>query len=225
MENTHHIVKHISHTIVLLLSLALITYISYDTFRDINFLENERYMIFQFWVCMVFILDFIIELWMSKNRRRYASTHWFYLLISIPYLNIISAYDIEFTSTTLYYIRFIPLVRGAYSLAMVVGYFSTDRALSLLSQYAAILSCLVYLASLIFYYEEHHVNNSVSSYWDALYWACMDTTTVGSYINAETAIGKGLSVILAAAGMMMLPLFTVYITNRVKIYNDRHGKQ
>jgi hypothetical protein len=41
----------------------------------------------------------------------------------------------------------------------------------------------------------------------------MDVTTVGSNINAITPIGRILAVILAAMGMMLFPIFTVYITS------------
>lgn len=44
----------------------------------------------------------------------------------------------------------------------------------------------------------------------------MDVTTVGSNIYATTAVGKILSVVLAALGMMMFPIFTVYITDWVR---------
>ena len=41
----------------------------------------------------------------------------------------------------------------------------------------------------------------------------MDVTTVGSNIVAVTGVGRVLSVLLAALGMMMFPIFTVYVTN------------
>ena len=51
----------------------------------------------------------------------------------------------------------------------------------------------------------------------------MDATTIGSYIYPVTVAGKILAVLLAALGMMMFPLFTVYITNWVQRYNRRHN--
>ena len=53
------------------------------------------------------------------------------------------------------------------------------------------------------------------------WWACMDMTTVGCDIVAVTPIGKIISFILAAAGIMMLPIFTVYITDRIA--HSRNG--
>ena len=217
-------VRMICHFIVLVLSILLLVFISYDTFKGINFLESSLYMTFQLWVCILFMLDFFIELALSTDKKSYLLSHWFFFLISIPFLNVISMTSLQITTQELYYVRFIPLLRGAYALAMVVGYFSTNRAYSLLTQYAAILLSIIYFSSIIFYYEERPVNSDVNTYWDALYWAVMNVDTVGSYINAVTVGGKVLSVVLAVSGMMMLPLFTVYITTRVKDYNDKRRR-
>jgi hypothetical protein len=60
------------------------------------------------------------------------------------------------------------------------------------------------------------LNAPVQTYPDALWWAAMNTTTVGSNIVAVTGIGQVMSVILAASGMMMFPIFTVYVTQLIK---------
>lgn len=214
-------IERISHYVVLVLSLALIVFISYDTFTDVQFLANRTYMTFQLWVCIIFMGDFFLELNLAPDKRIYIRRRWFFLLISIPYLNIIRLFDIQFSESTLYFIRFIPLVRGAYSMAMVVGFFSTNKAFTLVAQYAFILVSAIYFMSLIFFYEEKDVNENVVTYWDSLYWACMNVTTIGSEIEAVTPVGKIGSVAMGISGMLMLPLFTVYITDRVKRLNAR----
>lgn len=203
------------HVSVLLLSLMLIAYISYYTFNDIPFLQNSRYMKFQLWVCVVFLLDFFIELSLSENKWKYARRHWFFLFVSIPYLNIINTFNIDFTHEELYYIRFIPLARGAFALAIVVGYVSSNKISSMFASYLAIMLSVVYFASLIFYEREFPVNPQVKTYGDALWWACMNVTTLGAPITPVTNIGKIMCVCLGGLGMMMFPLFTVYFTNIV----------
>ena len=68
---------------------------------------------------------------------------------------------------------------------------------------------------------EHKVNPEVKDYSDALWWAFMDVTTVGSNIIAVTPTGRILSVLLAALGMMMFPIFTVYVTSLVQSANKK----
>lgn len=74
-------------------------------------------------------------------------------------------------------------------------------------------------SSLAFYVMEHGPNPLVKGYGDALWWAFMDVTTVGSNIIAVTPTGRVLSVLLAALGMMMFPIFTVYVTSLVERRN------
>lgn len=83
------------------------------------------------------------------------------------------------------------------------------------------LLATVYFASLAFFVLEHKVNPLVTDYGDALWWAFMDVTTVGSNIIAMTTTGRVLSVLLAALGMMMFPIFTVYITNLIQRLTKR----
>lgn len=73
----------------------------------------------------------------------------------------------------------------------------------------------------MFFVLEHKVNPAVLNYSDSLWWASMNVTTVGSNIYAQTGVGKILSILLAALGMMMFPIFTVYITNIVQMTNKK----
>ena len=44
----------------------------------------------------------------------------------------------------------------------------------------------------------------------------MTATTAGCNISAITNVGKIISVLLALAGMMLLPVFTVYLTDIIR---------
>lgn len=109
------------HVMILLLSLFLIVDISIDTFNNIPFISQTSYLKTQFWICMFFIADFILEFFLSKDKIHYLQTHFLFLLVSIPYLNIINYYDFTFSAEVTYFLRFIPLVRSGWALAIVVG--------------------------------------------------------------------------------------------------------
>ena len=105
-------------------------------------------------------------------------------------------------------------------MAIVVGWLSYNKASGLFVSYLTMLLATVYFSSLIFFVLEHKVNPLVANYGDALWWAFMDVTTVGSNISAITVTGRVLSVVLAALGMMMFPIFTVYVTSLVQKSNE-----
>ena len=209
----------ILHVIILLLSLFLVISISVDTFKGIPFYTQSLYMKVQLWICILFLFDFILELFLSKDKLRYFGTHFLFLLVAIPYQNIIAYMGWTFSPEITYMLRFIPLVRGGYAMAIVVGWLTYNKASSLFISYLTMLLATVYFASLAFFVMEHKVNPLVVGYGDALWWAFMDVTTVGSNIIVVTATGRVLSVLLAALGMMMFPIFTVYVTSLIQKKN------
>lgn len=209
------------HIMILLLSLFLIIDISIDTFKNIPFISQTSYLKTQFWICMFFIADFVLEFFLSKRKLHYLQTHLIFLFVSIPYLNIIDYYGFRFDPEITYFLRFIPLIRSGYALAIVVGWLTSNKASGLFVSYLTMLLATVYFSSLIFFVIEQKVNPQVTGYNDALWWAFMDVTTVGSNIYAVTVTGRILSVVLAALGMMMFPIFTVYVTSLVQAANKK----
>jgi len=128
-------------------------------------------------------------------------------------------YGMDFLTRDNLYAAFHPIVRGGYAMAIVVGWLTYNRASGLFVSYLTMLLATVYFSSLAFYVMEHGPNPLVKGYGDALWWAFMDVTTVGSNIIAVTPTGRVLSVLLAALGMMMFPIFTVYVTSLVERRN------
>lgn len=57
------------------------------------------------------------------------------------------------------------------------------------------------------------MNDELHGFGDALWWACMNMTTVGAEIFPVTAVGRIICVILPIIGMAMFPVFTVYVTS------------
>ena len=211
------------HVAILILSVILVIAISIDTFKSDTDVVSETYLNIQLWICLFFLADFFIEWVLAARKCVYLASHAVFFIISIPYLNIFRYADIVFPPETEYLLRFIPLIRGGYALVIVVGQLFYNRASSLLVTYMTLLGAAVYFSSLLFYVLEHDLNPMVKGYGDALWWALMDVTTVGSNIYAVTVAGKGMSVALAAVGMMMFPVFTVYITSLVQRGNG-NGK-
>jgi len=210
------------HIVILLLSIYLVVCISIDTFHNLAFYKQPRFLITQFWICIIFLADFFLELIFAERKRHYLLTRMIFFFVSIPYLWIFRHFDLHFSKEVEYLLQFIPLVRGGYAMAIVVGWLTSNRATSLLLSYLVTLLSTVYFSSLAFYLFEHPVNPLVKTYYDALWWASMDVTTVGSNIVAVTPVGRLLSVVLASLGMMMFPIFTVYVTNLIKRKNEAH---
>lgn len=221
MKNTRlgtldkHIIDGLN-ILVLLGSLAIIASLSYDILTVGRYRPDSRMTLgIQLVVCSIFILDFIVRWIISPQKGRFVAANIILLLFSIPYLNIVHYARPDIPHEIHYLLGFVPLLRGGYGLVMITRWFTRRSATSLMVSYLTILVAVTYFVSLIFFVAERGINPDVKVYGDALWWASMDMTTVGSDIVAVTPIGKILSVFLAASGMMMLPIFTVYITDKV----------
>ncbi len=213
----------ILHWIVLILSLLLIVFISIDTFERRPFLENQFYMTFQLWVCIIFIADFFIELILTErgSRSNYVKRRWLFLLLSVPWLNLVRHFNVSLDADALYWVRFIPLARATMAMAIVTGYVSKNRVSSIFASYITVMVAFIYFGSLIFFNAELGPNPQIKTYWNALWWACMDATTIGCQIQPVTPTGKIVSAVLACMGVMIFPLFTVYITSLVQRLQQR----
>ena len=154
----------ILHIIILVMSLFLVISISVDTFKGIPFYTQSSYMKVQLCICLWFLFDFVLEFFLAKHKGRYLRTHFIFLLVAIPYQNIIAYYGWTFSDEITYLLRFIPLLRGGYALAIVVGWLTYNRASSLFVSYLTMLLATVYFSSLAFFVLEHRVNPLVNGY-------------------------------------------------------------
>ena len=208
---------------VIVLSVVLVAMITVDTLHDIAFIADRTYLNVQFYICMVFLADVIVEWILSADKRKYIAGHIFFLLISIPYLNIIDHFHIDLPLEFQYVIRFIPMIRAAYVIGLLSGLTNANWVQSIFATYISILLIVIYSGSLMFYVQEHFVNPDVSSYWMSLWWTVMNITTVGCYIEPITPTGKVLSVILSGGGLILFPVFTVYIADALKAFDSGSG--
>ena len=194
--------EQILNGLVLLGSLAIIIVASIELLDGNNALSETFILKFHLWVCGLFLADFFVL----------PIYNLFFLLVSIPYLNIVYGLSTTISHSTWLILRLIPLARGIYGVSLIVGWMTRSRITNLFATYLTILFTTIYFCSIVFYYMEHDVNPPVKTYWDAFDWALMNVTTVGSNIFGVTKIGQILAVILAAAGMIFFPIFTAYVT-------------
>lgn len=129
---------------VLVSSILLIVLMSLCTFDNIPFLHNRRYLNFQLIICGVFLLDYIVAFCYARRKLRFFIRNLLFLIVSVPYINIINHYGITLSETVKYYIFLVPLIRAAFALAIVVGYVSSNRVSSLFASYISILLSVVY---------------------------------------------------------------------------------
>lgn len=213
--------EHILNVLVLLASLAIIIVLSIELLSVTPILSERFILHFHLAICSVFLADFFVRWYYSGGRLGFLGRNLIFLLVCIPYLNIVHSLVPTVSHTAWIALRLIPLARGIYGVTIIVRWMTRSRITNLFATYLTILLVTVYFSSVLFFFLEHGVNPLVKDYWDSLTWALMNVTTVGSNIFGVTRFGQSLAVTLAASGMIFFPIFTAYVTTKFQSKRDK----
>ncbi|MBE6181272.1 MAG: two pore domain potassium channel family protein [Rikenellaceae bacterium] len=178
---------------------------------------SATYLTIQLIVCLIFISDLLIRWRITSSHQSFLIPNLFFLLISIPYLNIIQWLHIIPHHDWAILIGIIPILRAFLALYLVlVWIIRKNRVKMLFWAYILTVVLFTYLSALVFYHYEYPVNDKLTGFGNAMWWAWMNVTTVGAEIFAVTSIGKIITVLLPILGMLFFPIFTSYILQEYK---------
>lgn len=204
---------------VFVASAALLALLSVDAFTPGlgTRLEGGLYNRLQLPVCILYLLYFFVSMAASGQAGAYIRTRFPMLLISIPYVWLLGLFDIHTQGAVAYVLHFMPSFRAVLALTLVTRFISMSRLTGLFVSYAIILTLAIYFSSIIFYlHEGNGVNPAVTDYPTALWWCLMQATTLGASFYAVTVQGKAVAMVVSVMGMVMLPLFTVLLTQAIR---------
>ncbi len=216
----YRIIARSLNTLVIVASIAIIVVMSIEVLWPDSLPKKQVVVDFHLAVSIIFLLDYFVRLLRAKHKLRFALDNFVFFLVALPYMSVIYYNGWEVDTTTELLVRYMPFIRAVYGFIIVFSYITRSRVTNLFYTYIVIVVATTYFCSLLFYSAEKGLNEGIKDFGDALWWALMDMTTVGSNIVAVTNVGRVISVVLAAAGMMLFPIFTVYITNIFKVRGD-----
>lgn len=170
-------------------------------------------------VCLVFVLDFVVRTSADGNPHRYFWRNIVVLLVSLPWLNLLTWGGVELHKGVYVMLKCLPLVRALLGVYSTIRLLTPSRVSAIMWSYIALIVMFTYLSALVFYSYEMGINPHLDGFGEALWWSGLNVTTVGANIFAVTPMGKILTVILPAMGMILFPLLTVYVTHIVKRSN------
>lgn len=196
----------------LLAGVVLLVALSWEILAGDHLHLSSTYLTVQFFVCVIFLYDFLIRLLQSGHRLRFFVRHLYYLLLSIPYLTLISWTGVRMTHDWGILVGLVPMLRAFLAMFIIVRWMALrNRMQWLFAAYLFTVVVFTYLSALVFYDYEVLVNPRLEGFGNALWWAWMNVTTVGAAIFPVTAVGKVVCVLLPSLGMMFFPIFTAYI--------------
>jgi voltage-gated potassium channel len=172
---------------LLLLALAFLTAYAWpvlDPRLDLGWREFFELVSWTVWGA--FAVDFIIRLWLADDRRVYAVTHWYDLvLIGVPMLR------------PLRLLRLLALVRiidrsASNTLAVRALVYVSGSAIA-----AVLLGALAVLDA-----ERDAPGANITSFGDAVWWACTTVTTIGYGDRYPVSVeGRAVAVVLMVVGI------------------------
>lgn len=180
---------------------------------------------FTFWVCIYFLIDFLILFILSKQKNTFLKNYGILIFVSIPYVPIFIFFDFHISTQLLYLFKLLPLLRGLIALILLIRIMVENRITGLFFSYLALFITVFYFQTLIFYTFEVGINKQVQNYGDVIWWAALTVTTLGSNIVPITLMGKVSTVILAVTGITVFPVFTVYITSMVQSFHQKKNSK
>lgn len=173
---------------------------------------SQPFLWIQFLVCLLFLADFFVRMSAApKPRSRFFFRHLLFLLLAIPYLNIVQWCGIGLSRDWAMVVGVLPLARTFLALYLIAMWLADSRVRGLFWAYVLTVVLFTYLSALIFYDYEMGVNDKLNDFGNAFWWAWMNVTTVGAAIFPVTAVGKVVCVLLPILGMAMFPIFTAYV--------------
>lgn len=199
----------------LLAGITLLVALSWEIIAGDHRHLSTTYLTIQFFVCVIFLYDFLLRMLQSEHRGRFFVRHLFYLLISIPYLTLISWTGVRMTHDWGILVGLVPMLRAFLAMFLIVEWMVRGkrggRMRWLFAAYLFTVVVFTYVSALVFYDYEVLVNPKLEGFGNALWWAWMNVTTVGAEIFPVTAVGKVVCILLPSLGMMFFPIFTTYI--------------
>ncbi len=163
-------------------------------------------------VCSAYITKFFVDMSDALHPARFFWRRLPILLISVPYLAIMMLVGVSVGREAALSLGILPILRAIISFYRLFVRLVTAQSIDkILLAYLMVTILFTYIAALIFYDVEYHVNEDLHGFGNAVWWAWTNLTTVGAQFFPVTTLGKVLSVALPLVGMMLLPLFTSYI--------------
>ncbi len=204
--------RSVMETLAILAGIVLLVVLSIEIIGGSGTRFSAFYLQVQFAVCVVFLLDFFVLWAASPNRGRYFGRNLLFLLISIPWLNILGWCGVAVTRDWGVLVGLLPVLRAFLAMVIIVRWLiEGNKMRRMLVAYVFTVVVFTYISGLVFYEYEAAVNPKLHGFGNALWWAWMNVTTVGAAIFPVTVVGKVFCVLLPSLGMMFFPIFTTYV--------------
>ena len=159
-------------------------------------------------ICIIFLIDFFIRFFKSKNKLNFMKWGWIDLVSSIPTL------DIFRVGRLLRLVRILRILRAFRSTKILLTLVFKKKSHGAFTTASIFAVLILFFSSIAILQVETTENGNIKSAEDALWWAFTTITTVGYGDKFPvTTEGRIVGVILMTAGVGLFGVFTGFIAS------------
>jgi voltage-gated potassium channel len=200
--------------VYVLLSLAAQTFLGLDKSTDAILDQIDQL------ICIVFFVDFWVNLYAAENKLAYLKWGWIDLLSSLPMIDMARAGRLARM------IRVLRAFRGVRSARFLANYLLHRRADGAFFAVALLSVLLVLFSSIAILQFETGARSNIRTPEDALWWAFATITTVGYGDKYPvTSEGRMIAAVLMTAGVGMFGSFTGLIASWILSPSQKDRQQ
>ncbi|TSC85312.1 MAG: hypothetical protein G01um101416_934 [Microgenomates group bacterium Gr01-1014_16] len=213
-KHSHHLsISTIKEIVMIALAAASVVLLILEIYTALNLADYPWLGTLDLVISIIFFVDFFVHYHLSNHKKTFIKTHWVELFASVPF---ISPFSLPLTSIKLF---------SSFSLLHLLRIFRLIIRIRIILEasleytrhefpiyIATLVSLVIFSGAGGFYFFEYGINPNVKSYWDAVWWAVVTSTTIGyGDIYPITPGGQILAIIVMLIGISALGVFIAAI--------------
>ncbi len=193
---------------VLALTIFVLGALAIDTLFEIPSEVSTLLDYFDFGICIIFFVEFLVRFWRAENKWRFMRWGWIDLISSIPMVDWLRAGRI------LRVIRIIRIIRAFRTANKLIHHIFRNRAEGTISSMLILATMLLMFSSILILQVENASNSNILTAEDALWWAYVTITTVGyGDLYPVTTYGRLIAAVLMTGGVGLFGTFAAYVAS------------
>jgi voltage-gated potassium channel len=194
--------------LILILSTYVLIALLVDTFFIIPKEISRLLNIIDDFICIVFLLDFVIRFLKSESKIAFMKWGWIDLISSIP------TFDLLRYGRALRILRVLRVIRAFRSTKNLVQFIFKNKAQGAFTSVGIIALLLVVFSAVAILQVETVPESNIKTAEDAIWWAYVTITTVGYGDRYPvTTEGRLIASVLMTAGVGLFGTFAGYISS------------
>lgn len=205
---TDHKILSIFDLVIMILSIYVLLALLVDSFFSLSAEISRLLGFIDYFICIVFIIDFIRNLIIAPSMLGYLKWGWIDIISSIPtfgFLRFARLFRI---------LRILRILRAFRSLKFIITHVFRTRAHATFTSVSLIAFLMIIFCSISILQVEHQADSNIKTAEDALWFSFVTVTTVGYGDKFPvTTEGRIIAAFLMISGVGLFGTFTGYVAS------------